>query len=377
MKKVLLYGCYNGDNLGDDLILEAVYGYLNKNNIDISIFCTNPEGKNYFNLKNKYHIVGQVDKTGNDLLAKVKHKVSVLKQYIHKRNKQYDCIIFVGGGYINGIFGLKNLIKIYLLTRSFKKYNKKIFFTGQTVGPFKNRISEKLTKNIYKSANKIIVREKYSKKILDEWKLNNVLVGDDAYLLKQKNNEEKCLSNSIIINVKDFKGYERWENKYIEIIKEVVKNGENKVYFIPFRSDVNSKEYKTNLKLAEQLKKYHINSEIFVPFTIQELLEIYSESKFVIGTAYHSIVLALLSNKEPYSFYAGEYYERKIKGVLSLYGLEEKNCANFEINEQVNSMIKKIGINKLGKNTSIKNRTNQIKGKLYKTWDEIIKEINL
>lgn len=378
MRKVLLYGWYSADNLGDDFMLETTYQFLKKNNIDVKILLKK-EDRNYFEDyqndrydKIEYYLYKNYSK--NKILNKVIKVLKMIKFALFSNEfNEFDSIIFIGGGYINSVFNFFELINMYLLSKKFKN----VYFTGQTVGPFKNKITEKIAKEIYKNAKEIFVREKFSDKLLNKYKIKHKLVADDAFLLNRDiydspTTEVKEENKYILVNVKDFKGYQEIQEKYFDIINNIANKLNYNVVCVPFRSDTNSSEYKINSDIVDKLKSNKINAIISVPKNINELKNIYQNSEFVIGTAYHSVTLALLFNKMPYSTYIGDYYKMKIQGILSFYNLEENNCFNI-LDEDIDSISNKI-IKNSKNNEKIRKITDNLCEEINKSWYTIIGE---
>lgn len=379
MKKVLLYGWYNADNLGDDFMLETTYEFLENKGIEVSIFEREGE-KNYFEMHKKYNKIDfflyhkiKSNRFINKFIKLFKMLSFNFTNKDCKSLQEFDSIIFIGGGYINSVFSFKEIINIYLLNRKFRKLGKSIFYTGQTVGPFKNIIIQKIAQNLYKNATKIVVREKYSYELLNNLSIKNKLVGDDAYLYK-KQYSNTSMGNYMIVNVKDFKGYEGIKKTYFGMIQNIAKELHYSVICIPFRSDKQSKEYENNLELCENLIQNNIDAQLIIPKSIEELEQLYVNSNFTIGSAYHSIVLSLLFCKEAYSVYVGKYYEIKIKGILGMYGLEETNCIDItkdDTKKFIQYIIEKQKF--CDKNYNIiTNRTHEIIENVTNEWNQII-----
>ncbi len=378
MKKVLLYGWYSADNLGDDFMLETTYQFLKKNDVEVKIL-QKKDDKNYFiDYQNDYEKIEYFlykDYSKNKIINKLIKLTKLTRFAIHSKYfKSFDSIIFIGGGYVNGVFNFMELINMYLLSKKFKN----VYFTGQTVGPFKNKIESKIAKKIYSKGKRIFVREIFSDKILNEYNIKHEIVADDAFLFDEKNKKYEIYSNNskeknyILINLKDFSGYEQAQNKFFTIIKNLATKLNYDIKCIPFRSNKDSKEYKNHIELVKYLKENNINASICIPKNIAELKKLYDESSFVIGTAYHSVTLALLFNKIPYSAYIGEYYKMKIQGILSFYNLEKSNCFDI-LNENEEVICNKI-IKDKKDNTNIANITKQLCNKINAKWFSMIGE---
>lgn len=368
MKKILLFGAYSYNNLGDDLILLLVNRLIKRKETMPLVF--NRYSMNDF-FTNNYNFL---DNAVFDVKLNRKKIKRILKIKFEKI-KSIDALFFIGGGYSNEKFGIMNLIKMNIIAKKYSKANVPIYFFGQTIGPTTSNIGYKLLGKIYSKGKKVYVREKYSMKYFNN-KINTELVGDDAYLAYE--DFEKCNNRkeNIIVNIKDFENNYEYYNEYFNLIYNISKESNNEIHIIPFRNDKNEREYKLNYKLYQDLKKQNVNCKFILIDTYENLINEFSKAIAVIGSAYHSVVLGLIAGANVYGIYNGNYYERKIKGILDLYGLGEKNTISFENLKKMSSKFKdnfiSIGLNE---NSEISNISKDIYEKVLHTYDTIIEDI--
>lgn len=386
MKKILLYGWYNSCNLGDDAILLIVYDYLKSKNIDCDIISNNSD-ENYFNIKDEYNfnfIRNPLDiniDVENKYLKKIIKIFNLIFMFILKKNNtltKYNSIIFIGGGYINGIWILE-LVKVFFITILARSIGKRVLFTGQTIGPFNGLISKVLAKKFLKKSDLILVREKFSFELLNKLRLKNIKVSsDDIYLYSKK----LCTSNSddyIIINLKEFPNYDlNMMDKFIKLLLLINKKLNYKLIFIPFGINKGPKDLRYINIYMKKLKENNISSELYIPNNLDELFNKFNNAKLTLGMAYHSITISLFTNTPAYSIYKGNYYKNKILGVLSHYNLE-KNSLDFEniddnkLKAFANYIISTYNNEKYLSN--IKNKTEYLKKLCEKNWKNIINKI--
>ena len=367
MKKVLVYGVYDADNLGDDYMMYCVDNILTKNGIN-PLYINYDNKKNYFSGLNVNYIEIPMYKRYKSKVQKLK---KIIKWYFFDKMNQISALIFMGGGYTNQSFGFGNLIRILIMCKKAQKENKKIYFFGQTAGPVNKKIFKIVLKKIYSLADNIYVREKFSYELLKELGIHSELIGDDAYLCVDV--KEYTEKKHVIFNYKDFEGYEEYKKDYFEMLLKIAKKIGKKVLVIPFRSEATSKEYIYNKELYEYLKNNSIDVEFTIERNIDSFRKILNESELVIGTAYHSIVLGLIYNNSVMSLYNGEYYKRKIEGILEWYNCEN-NC--FDIKEIKNEifvenkleLIKKLILNQ-------EKITKKIGSNVVDAWTNVIEKI--
>lgn len=366
MKKVLIYGLYDWDNLGDDLMMYCVKNKLEENNI--TPYFVRSHNDNYFDESYRYENSLQTDKISNN---KIKNAILKFWQvFTFNPNKNnYDSIIFMGGGYINRSIGsgYGKLIYILLLKRKFKKMN--IFFTGQTSGPINNFIDRILLKQIYKKAT-VYVREKNSYCLLKKIGINSLLAGDDAFLLNYSG-IKKTKKDYFIVNFKSFSGYDNLFNKFQHLIINVARQRKLKVILIPFRNIDSYDEYRIHVKLKKILEKEKIEVELFKSKKVDELISCINNSKFMIGTAYHFLTLGILLNKTIFTGYVGKYYKNKIQGIIDL--TEYKNVRCYDLEKEDLSQMEKDALKEIKKDNS--NKVESVKRDVSNEWDYVIKKI--
>lgn len=316
-KKILLFGAGFHDNLGDDLILNCVNEELKANGQDVTYIVPLTK-KLYFDM-------GGYKELRVPMFKKYKNKIRkllALSKFLLDKNalREYDSVVFYGGGYTNEAFGMKNLLDIYLIAHKAHSVGAKVFFTGQTVGPCDRFSYNKILRLIYKTADKVFVREEFSLEKLKNSKIDATLVADDAFLAYP------CVTSDvpkrrIILNYKVFGNLEAEKDRIFELYKRVAAFYKDKLIItvIPFRSDVNTKEFQVNKELFDVLQKAGYKPEFKVESDFRKFIRIFNEAQVVFGSAYHSIVLGKMCGATVCSTYCDEYYRMKIGGFLNLY----------------------------------------------------------
>lgn len=318
--KLLIYGVYDDNNLGDDYMMLKINQYLNEKNIDCVFIKRNLENNNYFNVNKLVYLDNPFIYRCSGKLIKIKKTINILKwMFTSKDVQEYDALIFMGGGYTNEQFGNINLIKMLLWKIKFKRLKKNIYFTGQTIGPAKKIFSKFLLKSLYSNVKKVHVREKYSLNYIKENDIEGELIGDDAFLDKIEN-KKFVKEDLMVINYKCFKDYNE-ERLFTKSIIDFYNKNQLKILIIPFRSQEKYEEYKVNYKLYQILKENNVDVEFKVENDINKFENILKKSKYVIGSAYHSIVLGLKYGNIVISVYKGDYYKIKMTGILDWYDL--------------------------------------------------------
>lgn len=368
---LLIYGVYDDNNLGDDYMMQKIHKYLKEQGTNVSFVERNIKKNNYFINEEIDYLENPIIYKKSGKLKKIKKLLSIIKWFICNDDiEKFDALIFMGGGYTNEQFGISNLFKLLLWKYKFKKVNKKIFFTGQTIGPASTKISSFLLKKLYKGSTLVNVREKNSLMYIENNDIVGNIVGDDAFLDKRREISYKQKENILIVNYKCFNDYSD-ENLFMNAVKEFAQKNNLKVFVIPFRSDNNYEEYKINYNIYQELKQKNIDASFVVERNIEKLEDIFLKSKYVIGSAYHAIVLGLKYGNSVVSIYKGNYYKIKMNGILDWYNLNENAIQFCDIDV---NLIEKCLKEKYNFETIYSN-TNELIENLNNGWNNIIKII--
>jgi len=285
--KRIIYGAYGYGNVGDEAILKALLEKYNED--DVTVFSGNPK-----ETSNKYAIKAMkpsfIEILNNDVLT-------------------------IGGG---GIF-FDKIIHYFLLVGSFAKaFGKKVEIDGVGVTPLQSGYKILLLKRLLNKADKIIVRDKYSKKLLQDYGIDNKIeIGEDPaeYLPMTCEKEIKSLYNKIGLNenktifvslkhllTKNKVSMDKrnnknfilnWANLFDKLISE-----NNNIIFLPMC--YHKKESENDIIFAKKIQSQMKNKMRIInindPILIKGLL---SKVDLLIGMRLHSLILAnQLNNKK-------------------------------------------------------------------------------
>ena len=339
MKKVLLYGMCGMDNLGDDLMYYSISKFLNSKGYSIE-FISRMRWKAYFSKEKVPNCVSLpiYEKNFVWIGQKIYKYAPCIKRFYdgskfrklssYFKSNKYDALFFLGGGYITSnktVMSVGELENMVLLAQIAKNMGMKVIFSGLTVGPFeKNDRAQQLALQLFSYADSISVREQYSYNELKKMGINALLTGDNIFL---SNAESSKKSEHILVNLKYHKEQSINTNNIMPSIVELCKGTIFPVKVISFRSDENSDEYQLNKRFCSMLQAEGIKSEIVIPGTVDELFNLFQKAEFIIGSAYHSVAVALLCRKKIYTWFEGKYYTFKIKGLLDMFGI--KNVSKY------------------------------------------------
>jgi colanic acid/amylovoran biosynthesis protein len=332
-KKKILVSAYYATNLGDDLFLKIVFDrypdiewfLLTSNEIYLKTF------KDYKNV----HII----KTLNIKLGKRNINLfNKLNENLLKFRK-YDAFLNIGGSiFIESKDWEKGLITRGYLPGQFKKNNKKTFIIGANFGPFGNDLFAERHKEFFSKFDDICFRDSYSYYLFKD--LDNVRYAPDVVFnleLENSKSPEKCIGFSII-DLKNRKGLTQHYLKYNEKVIQLVDNYVDLGYKIKFFSfcenegDLNIINY-----IRSNVNPHYINQIKVINYEgdIDQFLDEYKTCESIVGTRFHSIILALLLNQGVFPI----IYSDKTYNVLKDLSIENycyiKDIEKLEISEVV------------------------------------------
>lgn len=385
-KSILIYGCYDSMNLGDDAMMIGINKFLKLNNKDVIYYNFKNEKYNYFNDdlgKVKYYNRKVPKYKENDIRV-----IKLIKKIIHyiieiilpnKELQRCNKVIFMGGGYINSLWSSesKRILHLALVARRNKC---KVYFTGQTSGPYNNIIDKICAKLLYNLGEKVIVRETTSFNLLNDYKIKSLTLGVDDFYLYNDDKKPSYLKEKInkyfILNVKNFYNYEEGMNKCVYLAEELYKKTGYTIAIVPFGKGIRQQDFEFSKKISSYLNAKEIKNIIVDINNFNDLIYIFSNTEFTLGMAYHSLVISLFFNKPAIGLYNGEYYKSKITGILEHYNLEE-NAYNFNYinNDNLKTIVNDI-ISKINNfnYANVKNKTEEMKDICNKTWNDILED---
>jgi len=255
------------------------------------------------------------------------------KQLLNSVNKA-DIIIAPGGGYLTDSYYMQFNLALFNYSIGL---GKKLYYYAQSIGPFWKKTTFKFLKPIFFKADFIIMRDNESiqhiEKLLGQIPNNCEVTADAAFCFCNIYKKKKVETKKIGISVRDWnfsnikEPYKKSISNYKNNLKSICEFLIEKYnYHITFISTCQGeKSYKDDSVIALEIKsmvneKYKeniiVNREFHRP---EELIKIFREFDFFIGTRMHSIILNFL-NLTPC---LGIIYEFKTKELFNRISLGE------------------------------------------------------
>lgn len=266
--------------------------------------------------------------------------------------KECDIILCAPGGICMG--GFQNWHHLAWLKFS-KALNKKIIYYSRSIGPFplkshSNRKFANISIELLKYFSFLSLRDKRSMNLADQLGVKYIPSIDTAFLDRpQVKLPQDLIFKKYIVFVPNSL---TWHPAYKNIDQQKINNLYIRIANFILTSDLQAQiimlpqlfndKRKPDVSYFESLKSQINNNRVIVlPETISSDLQqmIISNSQFVIGARYHSIVFAI-NNLKPFISLS---YEHKMTGLLSLLQLNSRELNisnigenNFNENEFLN-----------------------------------------
>lgn len=327
MKKILV-NAYFARNLGDDLFLKILFDRYK--NVEWHLLTASKSYKQIFASYNNVKIIRTLSIGPRKRKYNFFYKIN---DHFFKYSK-YDAFVTIGGSIFMETGKWKEgLEQRKYLPALFNKMNKKTFVIGANFGPFEDKNFVEKHREFFDVFDDICFRDKYSYSIFSD--LENIRVAPDVvFNLQEHSNDtkEKSVGFSLINlenrpGLKDF--YHQYNSKIIQLIDLYTELGYKiKLFsFCKYEGDL-----KINQHIIECINKKNRSSVKLINYEgdINGFLNEFKSCEVIIGTRFHSIILAMVFNQSVYPI----IYSEKTYNVLKDLNMEE-NCCYIKDIEQV------------------------------------------
>lgn len=355
-EKILITNFHCASNRGDAAILEGLSTSLGRTISQNQIVATEfPNSSRYINniksieqqtapfridrpRRTAAYLVGSVGAPG--LLDHFQEwaKSELNLEPYHSAN----IIVGTGGHYLTEIYYPGKLGVLWEMNYC-KEIGKPVVLCGQSFGPVRKTPYRQLTQRVLNKVDAITVRDQRSKGNLEALRLNTDihLTADTAFAM-DPNRGSKPLSErrleklpslsgdpAFTISVRDWSHFEEGGmSQYLEAIADLcevlVKTYDGRVYLLStctgldgYHTDDRITGHRVHDLLADEIKN---DVQIVTgEYTPQEIIHMFEDIDFHIGTRMHSLILALLAGTP----IVGIEYQFKTTGLMEMFELEE------------------------------------------------------
>lgn len=290
--KIVLSGYYGFDNIGDEAVLYSIIAALRKEikEVEITVLSNNPE-------KTKaLYSVNSINRWDMKAVAKT--------------IKESDMLISGGGSLLQDVTSGKTVPYYLAIVKIAQFYKKKVVFYSQGIGPVNKGYSRWLIKKVVNKVDGIFVRDRASKKLLEDIGIKKPIgeALDPVLGIELPEGKEVAKTDKVVgIYIRPWQDEIHDKNLKNSLIPGLIYLLERgyKLCFIPmhYEQDLKiakelAKEVKEAAKGNEQLDKKSLEESIKVVdkmLSIKEVLIYTASFDFIIGMRLHSLIMAAAS----------------------------------------------------------------------------------
>ena len=257
-----------------------------------------------------------------------------------------DLLFNVGGGTMPGRPWVSSLGRLgtFLIC---KMFGKPVIVSGQTIGPFERSISKRVAAFFLNKVDMITLRDTTSLRDLQDIGINKPVLretADDSILLPVARRDEietalareKIGKQLPLIGINALASLETIvQAKRSDQIRLLANTADRlisqlrvRVVFIPMDYGATSDDRVIELEILASMEHNNEASVITNGYDDRTLKGIIGEMDMCIGFRYHFVVFATTMRIPTVGLYLGEYYKRKITGILQLMG-QDKYAIDF------------------------------------------------
>jgi len=296
--KIVICGNYGAQNEGDEMILTGLLKSVKSTvpKAQITVLSADPTQTQ------KRHTIPTV----KPFPTGIRSILNYIKQGTKTAKVVKECDIFMlgGGGLFAGPSFRANLIWATQAKMAYF-YKKNVIMYGQSVGKSKNKIVNRIIKNIFNKASLITVRDQESKINLQNIGVTNEIhvMPDLAFRYSEKINPTKNKKVKVTVALREMSGLKKQFFNEINGFLKWLKDEKNaEISYVNFQEGELSDSH-IHKKLKSKPKKNKI--------------EDIKKADYIIGMRLHSIITAI-KNEKP--FVAINYFS-KVKNLLNDVGL--------------------------------------------------------
>ncbi|PJN89265.1 polysaccharide pyruvyl transferase family protein [Bacillus sp. mrc49] len=322
--KELLVDAYCNKNLGDDLFLKILFERYN--NVNFTILNAPKEYKEIF-------------KGVNIQNSNKKHKL-LFRLAPFYFTKKFEGFLLIGGSmFMQNETWKKDIKKKTRVINNFINEKKEVFILGSNFGPFFNNTFYDNYNRIFKNCSDICFRESYSYNLFKH--LTNVRLAPDI-VFQLKEEEIPKRKNTVgfsLINLENRNNLREFSNQYLNKMLELIKSYIDDGKIITLFSFCDSEgDMDVINKILNRMSVDYLNKIKVINYTgnIKEFLNEFKSMEVIIGSRFHSIILAQVFKQGFYPIiYSDKTYNVLQDIQLNDYYKYIKDIDSLDVNQVI------------------------------------------
>ncbi|QGH36256.1 hypothetical protein GI584_20400 [Gracilibacillus salitolerans] len=315
MKKVMIYA-YSNLNLGDDLFIKLLCERYT--NTQFLLYAPKGYKKLFEDLQNISIFPSDtlLVKVGNFIFRVLKVNRPFLRTKIAKK---CDAAVNIGGSIFMQVNNWKNQFEN---KEGMQIKNKPFYLLGANFGPFIDSEYFLAYKNLFSKYTDICFRDSYSYELFKD--LPNVRLADDIVFQLKEDLKIKEEKNNVVISVirpSVRKQLENYDEIYYKKIKDTIIYLNEKGYYVTLMSfcekEGDKEAVEEILELLPDRNKIKVKKHYY-KYNIKEALQTIANSKFVVATRFHAMILGWVFNKPVFPI----VYSQKMTNVMKDVGFD-------------------------------------------------------
>lgn len=332
MKSNLLFSGYYGfDNSGDDAILQAIIGDIEKSEeqLNIKVLSFDPE-----KTKSIY---------GVEAVNRFKIRETI------KAIRETDLLISGGGSLLQDVTSTRSIIYYLGIIFLAKFFRKKVYVYANGIGPIDKRFNRFLTRHILNKVDLITLRDEDSKDFVRSINIRNnnlEVTADPVYTLDPETPEvvEEIFINERIpadkkyigVAVREWKKSPQLKEKLAETLKDIIEKTDYDILFIPLHYPEDVETSKEICKKIQSNRTHIIKGN----YSVKEIMGITGKVDLILAMRLHALIYSVVQTTP----IVGLIYDPKVLGLLKTLEIEEYvDVEDFDSNELTEITLKSIG----------------------------------
>ncbi len=312
MSRVIISGYYGFDNFGDEAILYVLINCLKNIGSDVTVISHNTKKTSQMhNVKSIYT-----------------HNLFGIISAINKS----DVVISGGGSLLQDVTSLRSLFYYLFVIFLGILLCKRVIIFAQGIGPIKNKLAQKITKNLLKRVSLITVRDERSKKLLSEWGIKAVSVNDPVWGLNLKNSVPR---KKVGIQLRDWKYMS--DEFFLNLVRKIANDFADKEICIFSFQDRQDKEICMRFENYLHLENPKVKTKVFYDLSVKDIVENMKDLEYLIAMRYHAVMLGIKYGIKTLAI----NYDPKVQTIADFAKIP---CINFDEYKSMNLYFEKMRI---------------------------------